>query len=152
MTSWRERRSIQLRPNLRHDQQYGIALPLMGIPVSQLIRPARRANRFDFACRHVPPPQNARFSKNEIREAFQGRKRDPVQGLKISFYENRKSCFFAPVPPPHEGRFAVVTDVGGGMRWLWRCRATSDAAPPPPKNRPAGTRQVERFGGSFRRR
>jgi hypothetical protein len=21
------------------------------------------------------------------------------------------------VPPPHEGRFAIVTDVGGGMRW-----------------------------------
>jgi len=27
------------------------------------------------------------------------------------------------VPPPHEGRFAIVTDVGGGMRWtLWRAR------------------------------
>jgi hypothetical protein len=25
------------------------------------------------------------------------------------------------VPPPLEGRFAIVTDVGGGMRWtLWR--------------------------------
>src|ERR1700738_4985238 len=22
-----------------------------------------------------------------------------------------------PVPPPFEGRFAIVTDVGGGMRW-----------------------------------
>jgi hypothetical protein len=22
-----------------------------------------------------------------------------------------------PVPPPLEGRFAIVTDVGGGMRW-----------------------------------
>jgi hypothetical protein len=21
------------------------------------------------------------------------------------------------VPPPHEGRFAIVTDVGSGMRW-----------------------------------
>jgi hypothetical protein len=25
-----------------------------------------------------------------------------------------------PVPPPLEGRFAIVTDVGGGMRWTRR--------------------------------
>src|ERR1700722_6336575 len=31
------------------------------------------------------------------------------------------------IPRPHEGRFAIVTDVGCGMRWtLWRCK-TSDA-------------------------
>jgi hypothetical protein len=22
-----------------------------------------------------------------------------------------------PIPPPQEGRIAIVTDVGGGMRW-----------------------------------
>ncbi len=25
-----------------------------------------------------------------------------------------------PVPPPSEGRIAIVTDVGSGMRWTWR--------------------------------
>jgi hypothetical protein len=28
---------------------------------------------------------------------------------------------FAAVPPHSEGRFAIVTNVGGGMRWMrWR--------------------------------
>jgi hypothetical protein len=36
--------------------------------------------------------------------------------------ENQKICIVAAVPPPQEGRFAVVTDVGSGMRWtLWLC-------------------------------
>jgi hypothetical protein len=29
------------------------------------------------------------------------------------------------VPLPHEGRFAVVTDVGSGMRWTRQCQAPS---------------------------
>ena len=33
----------------------------------------------------------------------------------------------APVPPPLEGRIAIVTDVGSGMRWTRWCRRTSDA-------------------------
>ena len=28
------------------------------------------------------------------------------------------------VPPPQEGRIAIVTDVGSGMRWTLRCRET----------------------------
>ena len=32
----------------------------------------------------------------------------------------RKTCLSGRVPPPPEGRFAIVTSVGGGMRWT-RC-------------------------------
>ena len=32
------------------------------------------------------------------------------------------------VPPPHEGRFAIVTNVGSGMRWTRRHQLTSDVA------------------------
>ena len=31
------------------------------------------------------------------------------------------------VPCPREGRFAIVTSVGRGMRWTWAARATSAA-------------------------
>ena len=35
---------------------------------------------------------------------------------------------FSRIPPRQEGRFAVVTDVGSGMRWtLWLRRKTSAA-------------------------
>jgi hypothetical protein len=32
------------------------------------------------------------------------------------------------VPPPHEGRFAIVTNVGSGMRWTRQHQLTSDVA------------------------
>ena len=32
------------------------------------------------------------------------------------------------VPPSHEGRIAIVTDVGCGMRWTRRCHETNDTA------------------------
>jgi len=32
-----------------------------------------------------------------------------------------------PVPPLHEGRFAIVTNVNGGMRWTHWLRARTDA-------------------------
>jgi hypothetical protein len=35
-------------------------------------------------------------------------------------------CILPAVPLPQEGRFAVVTDVGSGMRWTRQCRKTSD--------------------------
>jgi hypothetical protein len=31
------------------------------------------------------------------------------------------------VPPPLEGRFAIVTDVGGGMRWTRAAPLTNGA-------------------------
>jgi hypothetical protein len=41
---------------------------------------------------------------------------------KISLSENQNLCILPAVPLPQEGRFAVVTDVGSGMRWpLWLC-------------------------------
>ena len=33
----------------------------------------------------------------------------------------------SPVPFPQEGRFAIVTDVGSGMRWTLRLHQTSEA-------------------------
>ena len=45
---------------------------------------------------------------------------------KISLSENQKMCILPAIPFPQEGRFAVVTDVGSGMRWTRRCCWTSD--------------------------
>jgi hypothetical protein len=44
----------------------------------------------------------------------------------ILLSENQKMCILPTVPLPQEGRFAVVTDVGSGMRWTRQCRKTSD--------------------------
>jgi hypothetical protein len=43
----------------------------------------------------------------------------------ISLSENRKLCILPAVPPPQEGRIAIVTDVGSGMRWTLWSRETS---------------------------
>jgi hypothetical protein len=43
-----------------------------------------------------------------------------MDAQNIFLSENQKLCIVRTVPPPQEGRFAVVTDVGGGMRWTLR--------------------------------
>src|SRR5690242_16912712 len=59
--------------------------------------------------------------RNRISPACSRGTQRSAAGCKISLYENRKSCICYAVPPPHEGRFAIVTDVGSWMRWtLWR--------------------------------
>ena len=45
----------------------------------------------------------------------------------ISLSEKQKLCILPAVPFPQEGRFAVVTDVGSGMRWTQRRRKTGGA-------------------------
>jgi hypothetical protein len=44
---------------------------------------------------------------------------------KISLSVNQKLCFPPAVPPPQEGRIAIVTDVGSGMRWTLMVRETN---------------------------
>ena len=46
----------------------------------------------------------------------------------ILIFRNRKSVYIYRRPVPQEGRFAVVTDVGCGMRWTRRCHETNDMA------------------------
>jgi hypothetical protein len=36
-----------------------------------------------------------------------------------SLYQKCKSCLWYAIPLPLEGRIAIVTDVGSGMRWTW---------------------------------
>ncbi len=48
-----------------------------------------------------------------------------MTGLISDFQKYRlppdpNQLYMPAVPPPLEGRFAIVTDVGGGMRWTWR--------------------------------
>jgi len=39
----------------------------------------------------------------------------------ISLYQKQNHAHGCAVPPPSEGRIAIVTDVGSGMRWTcWR--------------------------------
>jgi hypothetical protein len=47
-----------------------------------------------------------------------GRCRDNFSEFPKFFLTARANQQYCnPVPPPLEGRFAIVTDVGGGMRW-----------------------------------
>ena len=41
----------------------------------------------------------------------------PLQEKYSDFQKTQISLISAAIPFPHEGRFAIVTDVGGGMRW-----------------------------------
>ena len=45
----------------------------------------------------------------------------------FAFSEAKIRCMVRPVPHPSEGRIAIVTDVGCGMRWTLWLRATSAA-------------------------
>ncbi len=55
-----------------------------------------------------------------------GAKTCQVRGRKIfRFFRNKKRCMVHTVPPPHEGRIAIVTYVGSGMRWTLTCRTTN---------------------------
>jgi hypothetical protein len=45
----------------------------------------------------------------------------------IRFYRNENHVYVVAHPAPQEGRFAIVTDVGSGMRWTHRLRKTSAA-------------------------
>jgi hypothetical protein len=42
----------------------------------------------------------------------------------ILIFRNSKSVYIRGIPRSQEGRFAVVTDVGCGMRWTRQCRCT----------------------------
>ena len=46
----------------------------------------------------------------------------------ILIFRSRKSVYIHGHPVPQEGRFAVVTDVGCGMRWTRQCHTTNDMA------------------------
>jgi len=80
------------------------------------VSPARRRT-----VRQSQPKSLASKQKfHELDQLDHGRHR-PRRNFPISFLPN--SCIWSFVPPPSEGRFAIVTDVGGGMRWtLWRAR------------------------------
>ena len=39
----------------------------------------------------------------------------------ILIFRIPKSVLYVRRPVPLEGRFAIVTDVGRGMRWTWKC-------------------------------
>jgi hypothetical protein len=51
-------------------------------------------------------------------ETIQSDFTSPVLFAKIFPFQPDPNHLYIPrVPPPFEGRFAIVTDVGGGMRW-----------------------------------
>src|SRR6516225_9563420 len=45
---------------------------------------------------------------------------------KFLFSKIRTYAYLRAVPPPREGRFAIVTSVGSGMRWTRLFRQTSE--------------------------
>jgi hypothetical protein len=68
-------------------------------------------------------------SKNQFREPFQIDGTFQDRTLKIFFFRFPELYDLrSPIPPPYkEGRFAIVTSVGRGMRWTLRHQLTSDA-------------------------
>src|SRR5579863_2803526 len=56
----------------------------------------------------------------------------PVQPFGKKYFASRigrNSNRAIAVPASHEGRFAIVTDVGCGMRWTRSCQATNGIDP-----------------------
>jgi hypothetical protein len=51
----------------------------------------------------------------------------PLKQKYFAFSEVQIRCMVRAIPPPSEGRIAIVTDVGSGMRWTHRLRETSVA-------------------------
>jgi hypothetical protein len=69
--------------------------------------------------------------KVQFVEAIQCDFTSPVLFAKIFPFQPDPNHLYIPrVPPPFEGRFAIVTDVGGGMRWTrmvpWTNGANAD--------------------------
>jgi hypothetical protein len=76
--------------------------------------------------------------------------RDPrVQPLCEKYFPSPLTqirCISKPVPCPQEGRFAVVTDVGHGMRWTrGRQARMAIAGRDEPRERSAGAQDDRRF-------
>jgi len=47
--------------------------------------------------------------------------------LDENSFSRRKASHFSRIPIPQEGRLAIVTDVGSGMRWTRGLRLTGAA-------------------------
>src|SRR5215475_8744700 len=65
--------------------------------------------------------------KNRISQGDSKGLQIPALVLKIFLPFFVKICLCSPIPHPREGRFAIVTSVGRGMRWTLAARATSAA-------------------------
>src|SRR5216684_6398483 len=78
-----------------------------------------------------PSCASADFARRPTGKSL-ARFRDPrVQPLCEKYFRFRLTqirCISKPVPCPQEGRFAVVTDVGHGMRWTRGRQARSAIA------------------------
>jgi hypothetical protein len=71
-------------------------------------------------------PISVRLPDGQISSLYQnlaGAKSSPsAKNILLPFFVN--ICFSPGVPSPPEGRFAIVTDVGSGMRWTCWLRKT----------------------------
>jgi hypothetical protein len=67
--------------------------------------------------------RKSRARKWKFAQAFQADLGGPVLERKIFRFALAPNQWFpSRIPHPREGRFAIVTDVGSGMRWtLWLC-------------------------------
>src|SRR5258708_35864754 len=96
----------------------------------------------DDARRIARPARPGRFVEPDQRDLP-----CPVLLEKIFRFASDPNHFYVPAIPPHtEGRFAIVTDVGCGMRWTRRVLLTRAPFPPSLKLRRTGTYPVEAFG------
>ena len=116
----------------------------------------------------IPPKRVAR--KRRFRQADQGDLGGPAVSAKINcFAPGPNHPYNSRHPVPQEGRIAIVTDVGRGMRWTRQRRAREglqggfSVSDRPPRRRPALKRlgrnldrqhmsRSKRFGGGSRGR
>jgi hypothetical protein len=91
----------------------------------------RRANQINFqgrriACR-TPKPAKVRAPKRRIREPIQADLGRPVLRRKIFRLARRANHrYLSARPALDKGRFAIVTNVGCGMRWTLRLQRRTE--------------------------
>jgi hypothetical protein len=80
------------------------------------------------SCQIIDSAPSPRFGRpkgdqNRVRQKINFARLFKLMGVfspvvqNISLYENQKLCISWPILLPPEGRIAIVTDVGCGMRW-----------------------------------
>jgi hypothetical protein len=65
--------------------------------------------------------------KGRFRQLLQAGRTIRFVIARFVFRFSEKCDYLGVIPRPQEGRIAIVTDVGRGMRWTQRCCKTSGA-------------------------
>jgi hypothetical protein len=85
------------------------------VPFPQDLSHRHRSLSFEGMCARALLRCFGNDSISHARHAQIARRANVPHLFAVALSGKSKRCFR--VPPPHEGRFAIVTNVGSGMRW-----------------------------------